>query len=556
MGSITSPNSRSRLSSSSQRSVGRMGRGSLATMLGVGLSAAASFGVTVVITRGLDQDSAGVFFACTSLFLLAVSIGQLGTSTGLVYFLSRARTLGRPELLLPYLRAAQRPVIVASVLSAVALVACAPWIAAWVAPTHADTATTYLRVFGVFLPFATLKTLNLSASRGMGTMRPTVLVEQIGRPLLQFTLVTIVVLISNEALLPYAWALCFVVGAAGGRKLLNQRIDSAETERTGAEATSTDGPTSTDSAASTDASPSTTSRPVVTKVGREFWAFTGPRAIANVGQIAMQRFDIVLVAALAGPAAAAIYTATTRFLLLGQLGNRAVSLSAQPRLAEALALKVTADVNAIYRTSTAWLMMTTWPIYLLFASVGAPLLAVFGEGYGQGAPLLVVLSLAMLLATGCGMVDIVLNMAGRTSWNLINVVVALTVNLVLDIVLIPRIGIMGAALGWAAAIVVQNAMALAQIGFKEGLHPFGAATATVAVSAAVCFAGVPFALQAALGASTGTVLLGAGIGALLYVGTLWWFRHVLHLRSLLSGGPGRRRTRPTEDATTQPAADS
>ena len=61
-----------------------------------------------------------------------------------------------------------------------------------------------------------------------------------------------------------------------------------------------------------------------------------------------------------------------------------------------------------------------------------------------------VLAAAMLVATGCGMVDMVLTMAGRTSWNLGNVLLALGVNVGLDLLLIPEHGVLGAAIGLAA----------------------------------------------------------------------------------------------------------
>ena len=56
-----------------------------------------------------------------------------------------------------------------------------------------------------------------------------------------------------------------------------------------------------------------------------FWRFTGPRALATLAQITIQRIDIVLVAIILGPAEAAIYTAATRFLVAGQFGNAAVT---------------------------------------------------------------------------------------------------------------------------------------------------------------------------------------------------------------------------------------
>lgn len=499
------------LSDESRASMGRLGRGSTANFAGAIIAAVATFVVTLLITRGMAKADAGVFFSSTSLFLLAVSIGQLGTPTGLVYFLSRARTQAHPELLRPFLRAASRPVYVAAFLSGAALVLLAPQIAAVTNPGHVDTATTYLRVLGVFIPFASIKTLSLSATRGMGTMRPTVLIEQIGRPLVQVVLVGIVIWLQALELLPYAWALSFVVGAAAARRLLMKRFDQA-------------GP---------GVEPA---RPVT----REFWVFTGPRAIANVAQTAMQRFDIVLVGAIVGAGPAAVYTASTRFLVLGQLGNRAISMSAQPRIAEAIARGVRQDVNDIYRTSTAWLMLATWPIYLWFAFFGAQLMEVFGAGYSSGGSLLVVLAVAMLVATGSGMVDIVLNMAGRTSWNLVNVLVAFCVNLTLDLILIPRIGILGAALGWAAAIVSQNVLALVLLGLKEGLHPFGRATVTVAAAALVCFGLVPLVSRLVLGDTWLAVAVAGASGSVVYAGTLWRFRGLLHLKALVKVRRGRR----------------
>jgi hypothetical protein len=67
-----------------------------------------------------------------------------------------------------------------------------------------------------------------------------------------------------------------------------------------------------------------------------FWRFTGPRAVASVLQLALQRLDILLIAAIAGPAPAAIYTVAGRFGVLGQLINQAIGYPVQPRLAERL----------------------------------------------------------------------------------------------------------------------------------------------------------------------------------------------------------------------------
>lgn len=194
-----------------------------------------------------------------------------------------------------------------------------------------------------------------------------------------------------------------------------------------------------------------------TEVGA-FWRFTAPRAVASVAQLALQRLDIVLVAAIRGPAEAA----ATRFLVVGQLGGQAISLAVQPHLGVHLTREDRAETNNLYRTATAWLILMTWPLYLLAVAFAPYLLGVFGAGYAEGAAVVLVLCLTMLVATGCGMVDVVLNMAGRTSWNLGNSLLALTVNVTLNHLLIPPLGILGAAIAWAVAILVNSLLPLAR----------------------------------------------------------------------------------------------
>src|SRR5439155_36056 len=171
-----------------------------------------------------------------------------------------------------------------------------------------------------------------------------------------------------------------------------------------------------------------------------------------------------------------------------------------------------AGAQALYRGATAWLVLLTWPLYLLVAAYAPVYLGLFGPGYRTaGAPVVLVLAAAMLLATGCGMVDMVLAMAGRTSWNLGNVLLALAVTLAVDLPLVPRLGALGAAIGLAAAVCVNNLVPLAQIGTALRLHPFGRATLAAAGLAVVCF-GVPGLLvraaagdrPAALGRHTAT----------------------------------------------------
>jgi O-antigen/teichoic acid export membrane protein len=485
----------------------RIARGSSLNLAGAAVSSVANFALTIVVTRGMPQDVAGILFSTTSLVLLAVSVGLLGTDTGLVYFISRARAAGAPEQVRPYLAAALRPVVVAAAVMALVLAAAAPWLGHSISAPHAGLTTWFLLVLALVIPLATFEAVALSATRGLGTMRPNATVEMIVRPVVQVALVAAVVWWGSTRWLAAAWALSYVLAAVLAWRALRARL-----------------PAPAEAAPEGERSGSHTSR--------EFWRFTAPRSLATVVQLALQRLDIVLVAVLAGPAQAAIYTAATRFVVLGQMGRNAVSLAVQPDIAQALQRGHRREINSLYQMSTAWLILVTWPIFLLLCIDGRSLLHVFGEGYAAGTSVLVLLGSAMLVATLCGDVDVMLIMAGRTSWSLANVSVALGINVALDLVLIPRMGILGAAIGWAIAIVAKNLLALGQVGVVLRLHPVGRAGVAATALCLVTFGLVPLASKVRLGEGLLRLAIEVAVAGGLFLVGAFWMRRLLGLDAL------------------------
>ncbi|WP_246239816.1 lipopolysaccharide biosynthesis protein [Acrocarpospora corrugata] len=181
-----------------------------------------------------------------------------------------------------------------------------------------------------------------------------------------------------------------------------------------------------------------------------------------------QRLDIVVVAFLAGPEEAAMYTAATRFKVVGQLVNQGLAQAVQPRLIRAIAEGDSAGARRLYRQATRALMAITWPVWIGYAALAPWLLELFGPSYPQGVDIALVLSATMMIATACGMVDVVLIASGRTTASLVNIVSAVTVTIVLDLMLVPSMGALGAALGWSGGVLVKNVLPLVQL---HGLRP-------------------------------------------------------------------------------------
>ncbi len=521
-------------------------RGGTLNLIGAGVAAATTLGVTVFVTRQFSKPVAGAFFTATSAFLIVEAVASLGAGVGLVYFIARLRSLGEERRIPAILRAAVIPVIVASLILTAVMVLLAGPLAQVLLSGHLGkgavsppAVAASLRALALTLPFAALLDTYLGIGRGYRDMRPTVVIDKVGRSVVQLLGIIVAVAAGSAALLAPLWALPYVPAAAVAwlwvRRIRRRPspgprgMPDVPPELAALLALSTPVPSVR---GAPRAGRRMQQRRLANANPRGFWQFTTPRGIASLAKITLQRIDIVLVAIMMGPSAAAVYTAATRFLVVGQLGNMAISMAAQPRFTELFALGDRRSANVVYQVTTAWLVLLTWPLYLLAIVFGPEVLSVFGHSYKAGANVMVILGIAMLLATACGQVDMVLITTGRSSWSLINGLLAVGVNVGLDLVLIPRYGITGAAIGWAIAIVVTNLMPLAQLASSIHLQPFGRGTLLAAALSAVSFCAVPFAIRSVLGGGLAGLAAGVAAGCAVEAAGLWRFRGVLRLSAM------------------------
>jgi O-antigen/teichoic acid export membrane protein len=134
-------------------------------------------------------------------------------------------------------------------------------------------------------------------------------------------------------------------------------------------------------------------------------------------------------------------------------------------------------------------------------------------------------------------------MAGKSSWNLYNVAIALVTNVVLNVVLIPPFGITGAAVAWAVTIVVLNVAALVEVGFFLRLRPLGSGFGIVAGFSTACYGGLGLVVRLALGPTLPAFVVFAAFATALYVFFIWRFRAALHIGVLFESLSTRRRGR-------------
>ncbi len=485
---------------------GSMGRSSLVNLVGSLVYGVTGFLLIVVVTRKLGTRGAGALLEAIAVFSIISRSAMAGTDVGLVRFTSRFLARDRAREIGSLYAVALVPVAVVSSLAGLAVFLLADPLGALLTTGHShDTLTEYLRVLAPFIPVAALYQAVDGATRGFGTMLPSVLVDRVGRSSL-LPLLVLLAAGSGATLVGVAWAGPFAVALVPtalwtvtllrrAERALEARLDRGEL----------------------DGVPEGLER---RDVARRFWSFALPRSFAGVFALTITWVDSLLLGAMEGTGAVGVYSAAIRWLIVGNVAGNAVTMAFAPQIARVMAKDPTA-AKPLFQEASALLLLLAWPAYLT-AMVFAPfLLTAFGDGFDEGAAVIAITGVGFLLASAAGPIDMLLLMAGRSRQSLINTAVALVANIGANLLLIPRYGIRGAALAWTFSLVIANGLPLWQMWRGLGVHPFGARTVrTLALAAGVAVALVgaraalgPDALGLAAGLAVGGAVLLAGIWA-------------------------------------------
>jgi O-antigen/teichoic acid export membrane protein len=407
-----------------------------------------------------------------------------------------------------------------------------------------------VRILAPLVPLGALSACLTAGARGFGRMWPYLAIEGLGKPALRIALV-VGALVAGASLSTavVAWAIPVAAGLIAASMIFTSLLRHETPPRPGvrhkdqaaeyAPISSTEG--TAVSAGATRAQASTGRhrgrlRIASThnkKVAAEFWSFTGPRAFQGTFQIVILWLDILIVGAMTSSYDAGIYNAVSKLAIVGTFTLEGNRLAIAPQLSALLARNQNRRAAQLYQKSTQWLMLASWPFYLVLAVFPATVLGIFGHKYTAGAAALAVLSLAMLVNLGTGNVTVVLLMGGRSSWSAINAAAALAVNIGLNLVLIPRMGILGAAIAWAASIVVDNVTAMAEIRWVMGLDPFGPGYLLAAGTGLACFGCTGLATRLLLGQSLLALVVACAAGAAAFAVALYLGRARFQLASVM-----------------------
>ncbi|GID98368.1 lipopolysaccharide biosynthesis protein [Amorphoplanes digitatis] len=492
----------------------RSARSGAIGLLGAAVNGACGFVLTAVIVRVFGPAESGAFFTAVGIVSIVGPLCCLGADTGLVWALPR-RTLGPAGDAARLLPLALVPTAVVAVAVAVAGWIGAPALAAALLDGGRD-GTTLVRLACVGIPVFVIATVLISGVRATRAVGAYVGLQLVAVPISRPLLIGAVAAGAGSAVLGFAgWLLPLAVAAVAAALLLVGPLGL----RRGA-----------------GLRPSAADR-------RLFWSFALPRALSTAIDASSMWVGVLLTSALAGQAEAGVFGAVGRYALAGLLIMQGLRVAVAPQLSRLLGTQRRREAAQIYRRTTLWIVLLSWPAYLLLAAFAPAFLTLFGAGFAGGSAPMVVLAAAMLVNVGVGLVQTVLLMSGNSRGHLLATMSGLALNVVLCFVLIPGHGALGAAIAWSLGIVCENVIAasLARSALGEPLFGRALMGTALAVAAVTCLAVGAGVLAGGRGlAGLGVALAVLALGAIASLGSGRVRLALKNIRAQLGPGPERR----------------
>jgi len=201
--------------------------------------------------------------------------------------------------------------------------------------------------------------------------------------------------------------------------------------------------------------------------------FAAPIAGSSLLNVLVLQLDVLLLGAYVGHAPGVTVETFGVFCAAAEVagGMRKVRQVFDPIFAPVVATRAASGQRSSLRETVAgpgrWILSAQLPLVGALLLSSGLVLSVYGPGFRQGALWLALLGLAHGANSFAGLVETLI-MIERPGLNLFNAAVTIVVQLVIGVLLIPRVGVTGAALAMCAGFTIQGVLR-----FAEVRHVFG-----------------------------------------------------------------------------------
>jgi len=210
------------------------------------------------------------------------------------------------------------------------------------------------------------------------------------------------------------------------------------------------------------------------KLGKKLLAFSLPLMFVGILNFLMTWTDTLMLGYYKGSNVVGLYNAASPLARLIPVFLTSTSVLYVPIASGFYAKERLKELGRTYQILTKWTFLLTLPLFsLMFLFPEVAINFFFGPKYVSAALALQILALGFAFHTFLGLNGLTLVVIGQPKLNMIGDTFAVISNIVLNVLLIPKYGMVGAAVATAVSYFVANVFRSFWLYKRTGIHPFG-----------------------------------------------------------------------------------
>jgi len=206
---------------------------------------------------------------------------------------------------------------------------------------------------------------------------------------------------------------------------------------------------------------------------REIFAFTFPLLTLNLVSVVMHSSDALMLGYFCDLRQVAYFRVVLPAAAMNLIVMQSFALLYMPAAARMFAKSDHSGINRLYWQTANWMAVLTFPIFAMTFSMARPMTVfLYGARYEQCGLILALLSLGYYFNVALGFNGLTLQVLGNLRYIVIINLLAAVANVAVNLVLIPRYGALGAAVGTSATMLVHNVLKQTGLRLAAGISLF------------------------------------------------------------------------------------
>ena len=205
---------------------------------------------------------------------------------------------------------------------------------------------------------------------------------------------------------------------------------------------------------------------------RSLLKFSIPMVFSILLYSLMSQVDILMLGLFVSSAKIGIYSVAVRIIALAIVISQAFTPIFNSFIAELHDKKELVKLSNLLKVITRWNITISFPIFLSLLFFPGFFLHIFGKEFIQGSNCLSILVIAHIFNSISGLPSSIIFMSGRSDITLKNNLAILIINGVLNYLLIPRYGIIGAAFATGTSFILLAIIRITAVYCLMKIHPF------------------------------------------------------------------------------------